>query len=155
MKRVGRTKLVLLTSSVVIALAGCSVAPGPHTDAASALVPSMSSQSSAGLAEGDTRVVSFVDNNQLFEIQQQLVCSVDGAARQSSVCPCTWVAQSRAPVLETVAPAYDGQPCVQLETRATQNARRTAQPGTVGIAAGAGLLLLLGLAGGGGSSDGT
>jgi hypothetical protein len=155
MKRLGRTKLILLSSSVVIALAGCSVAPGPHTDAATALVPSMSSQSSVGVAEGDTRLVSFVDNNQLFEIEQQLVCSVDGAARQSSACPCTWVALSRAPVAQTAAQAYDGQPCVQLEAQSTQGLRNLAQPGTAGIVAGAGLLLLLGLAGGGGSSDGT
>lgn len=155
MKRFGRTKVVLFTSSVAIALAGCTISPGADSGDGAALTPSMSSQSSGVLVEGASRLVSFVEDNQVFEIQQQLVCAVPEAAQLSTSCSCAWVAQSRVPVAASAATPYDGNPCVELNAQSTQELRDSFQPGTGAIIAGAGLLLLLGLAGSGGSSDGT
>jgi hypothetical protein len=119
----------------------------------------MSSQSSDGvIVEGGSRLVSFVEDNQLFEIRQQLVCAVPEAAQLTSSCSCAWVAQTRVPVAASAATPYDGTPCVELNAQSTQELRDSVQPGTGAIIAGAGLLLLLGLAGGGGgggAADGT
>ena len=159
MTRPSRTKFALLTSSVAIALAGCTLSPVAQSADGAALSPSMSSQSSDGvLVEGASRLVSFVEDNQVFEIRQQLVCAVPEAAQLTSSCSCSWVAQTRVPVAGSAATPYDGNPCVELTAQSTQELRDSVQPGTGAIIAGAGLLLLLGLAGGGGgggAADGT